>query len=336
MDEHVCPGRAARPSARIPLLHAAGGAGAVGHPVSEARLRRPEAADSALLQPLDRRSSPRLQSRIRCPAPRPRAVRRGARFLKVEIRGFLRTACEDSRESSHAARAIPPRRRFGVTPEPRGKSAAPRRRRAKKLVYVIQKHRATALHYDFRLEWNGVMLSWAVPKGPSLDPADKRLAMPTEDHPIEYNKFEGVIPEGEYGGGTVMIWDRGTWTPECPGRRRGAKKGELKFRLDGEKLQGIVGARAHGGRPGEKARSLAPHQAPRRVRGNATRRRGAALGRLGPAARRDRARRGRQHGEGRRRRSARAPAQDARRSELVKPREEAGKRSVWHSSRSVS
>lgn len=129
------------------------------------------------------------------------------------------------------------KRRFGVTPEPKGKKPAAGRRK-KKLVYVIQKHRATALHYDFRLEWNGVMLSWAVPKGPSLDPAVKRLAMPVEDHPIEYNAFEGIIPEGEYGGGTVMIWDRGTWMPELSDVDAAMKKGELKFSLDGEKLHG--------------------------------------------------------------------------------------------------
>ena len=103
---------------------------------------------------------------------------------------------------------------------------------------MIQKHRATALHYDFRLEWKGVMLSWAVPKGPALDPAVKRLAMQVEDHPLEYNKFEGIIPEGEYGGGTVMIWDRGTWTPESEDVDAALKKGELKLRLDGEKLKG--------------------------------------------------------------------------------------------------
>jgi len=127
------------------------------------------------------------------------------------------------------------RRRFGVTPEPRGR--APRRRQ-KRLAFVVQKHRATAVHYDFRLEWKGVMLSWAVPKGPSYDPKDRRMAMPTEDHPIEYNKFEGVIPEGEYGGGTVMIWDRGTWTPVSEDVDAALKKGDLKFRLDGEKLHG--------------------------------------------------------------------------------------------------
>jgi len=128
------------------------------------------------------------------------------------------------------------KRRFGVTPEPAGK--APRPRRGKALGYVIQKHRASHLHYDFRLEWKGVLLSWAVPKGPSLDPSVKRLAMHTEDHPIEYNKFEGIIPEGEYGGGTVMIWDRGYWMPESPDVDAALKKGELKFVLDGEKLHG--------------------------------------------------------------------------------------------------
>jgi bifunctional non-homologous end joining protein LigD len=129
------------------------------------------------------------------------------------------------------------KRRFGVTPEPAGRPR-PRAVRRRALAYVVQKHRATALHYDFRLEWNGVLLSWAVPKGPSLDPSVKRLAMPTEDHPLEYGKFEGVIPEGEYGGGTVMLWDRGTWTPEVDDVDAALRKGELKFRLQGVKLRG--------------------------------------------------------------------------------------------------
>lgn len=127
------------------------------------------------------------------------------------------------------------KRRFEVTPEPAGKQG---RARQKALEFVVQKHRASRLHYDFRLEHDGVMLSWAVPKGPSLDPANKRFAMQTEDHPIEYNQFEGVIPEGEYGGGTVMIWDRGTWQPEVKDVDAALVKGELKFTLHGKKLRG--------------------------------------------------------------------------------------------------
>jgi bifunctional non-homologous end joining protein LigD len=103
---------------------------------------------------------------------------------------------------------------------------------------VVQKHRATALHYDVRIEHEGAMLSWAVPKGPSLDPATKRLAMMTEPHPLDYNGFEGVIPEGEYGGGTVMIWDRGTWKPEVPDVTAALAKGELKLTIQGHKLRG--------------------------------------------------------------------------------------------------
>jgi bifunctional non-homologous end joining protein LigD len=140
------------------------------------------------------------------------------------------------------------KRNFKVSPEPKGKAAA---KRKNSLLYVIQKHRATQLHYDFRLEWNGVLLSWAIPKGPSLDPSVKRLAMQVEDHPIEYGAFEGVIPEGEYGGGTVMLWDRGTWSPEGDiGVDEAFRKGDLKFALNGKKLRGswvLVRTKAHGG-----------------------------------------------------------------------------------------
>jgi bifunctional non-homologous end joining protein LigD len=94
------------------------------------------------------------------------------------------------------------------------------------------------LHYDFRLEWKGVLLSWAVPKGPSLDPTVKRLAMAVEDHPLEDGGFEGIIPEGEYGGGTVMVWDRGTWEPDDPDVDASLRKGDLKFTLLGSKLKG--------------------------------------------------------------------------------------------------
>jgi bifunctional non-homologous end joining protein LigD len=127
------------------------------------------------------------------------------------------------------------KRRFGITPEPEGMLGNAKKQQ---LEFVVQKHRASRLHYDFRLEHAGVMLSWAVPKGPSLDPSTKRLAMQTEDHPIEYNQFEGVIPEGEYGAGTVMIWDRGTWEPEASDIDHALAKGDLKFQLRGKRLRG--------------------------------------------------------------------------------------------------
>src|SRR5689334_23620193 len=132
------------------------------------------------------------------------------------------------------------KRDFTRTAEPQGGTV----RSKPKLAFVIQKHSASHLHYDLRLELDGVMKSWAVPKGPSLDPSIKRLAMEVEDHPIEYNAFEGTIPEGEYGGGTVMLWDRGTYTyggsdPDpLEGLRNGFRKGDFKFILQGKRLKG--------------------------------------------------------------------------------------------------
>jgi bifunctional non-homologous end joining protein LigD len=130
------------------------------------------------------------------------------------------------------------KRDFAKSPEPSGRDTRARRlSRRPARFFCVQKHLASHLHYDFRLEHNGTLLSWAVPKGPSLDPAVKRLAMLVEDHPIDYGTFEGVIPEG-YGAGIVMLWDRGTWTPEVEDVDRALAKGDLKFTLDGYKLKG--------------------------------------------------------------------------------------------------
>jgi bifunctional non-homologous end joining protein LigD len=228
------------------------------------------------------------------------------------------------------------KRRFDVTPEPAG-AKRPSARRAKKLAFVVQKHRATALHYDFRLEWKGVMLSWAVPKGPSYDTRVKRLAMQVEDHPIEYNRFEGIIPEGEYGGGTVMIWDRGSWTPESPDVDRALAKGEIKFSLEGKKLRGgwvLVRTR---GRAGE-ARApwlLIKHRdewttsediaelAPRSV----------VSDRLLIEIARD------EGGDMKKAADGDPPAlleQILANSKLLKPPKTRGKRSVWHSNKTIS
>ena len=153
------------------------------------------------------------------------------------------------------------KRRFEETPEP-----PPKLEKKSGHRFVVQKHRATRLHFDFRLEMDGVLKSWAVPKGPSLDPADKRLAMQVEDHPVSYFDFEGTIPEGNYGAGTVMVWDLGTWEPLSPQPVKGKyvpgteaeaaamlQKGDLKFRLHGQRLKGdfaLIHMRAR--RPGSK------------------------------------------------------------------------------------
>src|ERR1700680_1800236 len=136
-------------------------------------------------------------------------------------------------------------RRFNQTPEPSGHAAAKARRTSKKaqasdVSFVIQEHDARRLHYDFRLELNGTLKSWAIPKGPSLDPSVKRLAVHVEDHPLEYGSFEGEIPEGNYGAGSVIVWDRGTWEPVggVVQARKAYEAGKLKFRLAGEKLHG--------------------------------------------------------------------------------------------------
>ena len=130
------------------------------------------------------------------------------------------------------------KRDFTKSPEPEGKPQKARRSPKRPArFFCVQKHLASHLHYDFRIEHNGTLLSWAVPKGPSLDPKIKRLAMHVEDHPIEYGSFEGVIPEG-YGAGIVMLWDRGTWEPESEDIDQALAKGDLKFTLDGYKLKG--------------------------------------------------------------------------------------------------
>src|SRR6056297_2431404 len=131
------------------------------------------------------------------------------------------------------------KRQFDRTSEPSGSIAKQKQsKQSDGRTYVIQKHAASRLHYDFRLELNGVLKSWAVPKGPSYDPAEKSLAVHVEDHPLEYASFEGVIPQGQYGGGTVMLWDQGTWQP-VGDPEEDYRTGKLKFHLHGEKLRGM-------------------------------------------------------------------------------------------------
>ena len=149
------------------------------------------------------------------------------------------------------------KRDFDSTPEPKGDKLRKSPTGKASRFFCVQKHLASHLHYDFRLEHNGVLLSWAVPKGPSLDPATKRLAMHVEDHPFDYGEFEGVIPSG-YGAGIVMLWDRGTWTPQVDDVDKAIEKGDLKFTLDGYKLKGswvLVRTRGYGGNRGGDGRS---------------------------------------------------------------------------------
>jgi bifunctional non-homologous end joining protein LigD len=186
-----------------------------------------------------------------------------ARTKRASKKGVKRVKSATSHSSSKRpasrspVRAAPlaeynAKRDFTRTAEPSGKVP---RARGKTLHFVIQKHAASQLHYDFRLELDGVMKSWAVPKGPSLDPTVRRLAMEVEDHPISYNTFEGTIPQGEYGGGTVMLWDRGTYDADDGGGaaslRRGYEKGELRIVMRGKRLQGgfVLARMRRPGRP---------------------------------------------------------------------------------------
>src|SRR5690349_24016476 len=183
----------------------------------------------------------RVRSRFERAVParhpvRPLASRQGPETMHHGATGM--TEKTRTRKAPKRLAEYRKKRDFTRTAEPRGG----RRQQAAKLAYVIQKHAASHLHFDLRLELDGVMKSWAVPKGPSLDPAVKRLAMEVEDHPIEYNAFEGTIPKGQYGGGTVMLWDRGTYEPEGGGGeaalREGYERGDLKFVLHGKRLEG--------------------------------------------------------------------------------------------------
>lgn len=148
-----------------------------------------------------------------------------------------------------------------MTPEPSGEHT-PSNKPASGPIYVVQKHKASQPHYDFRLEWGGVLRSWAIPKGPSLNPSVKRLAVETEDHPLDYSSFEGVIPEGEYDAGTVMVWDKGTWVPDEPNVDSALRRGELKFTLHGKKLKGswvLIRTRRYARSPAQRAWLLIKH-----------------------------------------------------------------------------
>ena len=152
------------------------------------------------------------------------------------------------------------KRNFKATAEPKGREPV-----ESSNIFVVQKHDATRLHYDFRLALDGVLKSWAVTRGPSLVPGEKRLAVAVEDHPLEYSDFEGTIAEGEYGGGSVIVWDRGTWSP-IGDPHKGLKKGHLEFELHGQKLNGRWHLVQDARQAAREAGELAPDQGRRRVR----------------------------------------------------------------------
>jgi bifunctional non-homologous end joining protein LigD len=180
---------------------------------------------------------------VATPAKRPRQAKRPA--TSSSRRTSDRTArSSGAKPRDTSLREYDRKRDFAKTAEPAGRTS---RSRTGKL-FVVQKHRATQLHYDFRLEADGVLKSWSVPKGPSLDPKDSRLAMEVEDHPVEYGSFEGIIPAGEYGGGTVMLWDTGRYLAEQDDPAQAIRDGSITFALLGDKLKGVWNLRRWGER----------------------------------------------------------------------------------------
>ena len=207
----------------------------------------------AIKQAASKKAAPR-KSAVQATVAVESAAKKASARKRVSLRDDLVNAATAPLVAYNA------KRDFSITAEPAGKVP---RKKGKSLQFVIQKHAASHLHFDFRLELDGVMKSWAVPKGPSLDPSVKRLAMEVEDHPISYNTFEGTIPAGEYGGGTVMLWDRGTYDAEDGGGeeslREGYRRGDLKITLQGKRLEGswvLVRMR----RPGRPQWLLIKHQ----------------------------------------------------------------------------
>ena len=172
----------------------------------------------------------------------------------AKARERVRTPGKSTKSADKQLERYRSMRDFDITAEPGGAgSKSAQSPQETDLPFVIQKHAATRLHYDFRLGWNGVLKSWAVAKGPSYFPGDKRLAVQVEDHPMEYGGFEGIIPKGQYGGGTVMLWDRGTWEPHVD-VDQGLLNGSLKFALHGEKMKGNWALVRMGGRAANESK----------------------------------------------------------------------------------